>query len=345
MSHFVDTMAYVGSIPWHGLGTYLGEQNVSADVMRKKAGLDFEVAKLPAFVRLPDGSYAPIQDRYGLLASHKREAFSATVSDRYAVYQTSEMFDFLERLRGAAGGELRFHTAGSLKGGSVVWALAQLAGEINVRRRGGRVDQSAPFLFVSNSFDASSAIQIASTSVRVVCWNTLSAAIAGARKGSDRFSVRHTASAESQLAQAAQALGYAAEYFDAYGRLAQDLADTPMDRSAFTTFCAQLLTGQDDPKAALEKVAEAEGKKRSETMLNNAFDALLGSFERGKGNAGADRFDALNAVTEYVDHQRGRMGRYATKAKAIGALDRALDSAAFGAGAELKARAVKLLAR
>lgn len=345
MAHFVNTMAYVGKIPWHGLGTYLGENNVDAQVMRKAAGLDFEVSKLPAYVKQPDGTFVPIADRFGLLSSHKREAFSAVVSDRYEVFQTQEMFDFLERLRGAAGGELRFHTAGSLKGGTIVWALAQLAGAIEVRRRGGRVDTSAPFLFISNSFDASSAIQIASTSVRVVCWNTLSAAIAGARKGSDRFSVRHTASAESQLAQAAQALGYAAEYFDAYGDFAQALADTPMNRSEFTTFCAQLLTGVDDGKAAMEKVAEAEGKKRSETMLNNAFDALVGSFERGKGNAGADRFDALNAVTEYVDHQRGRMGRYATKAKAMGALDRALDSAAFGAGADLKQRAVKLLSK
>lgn len=345
MAHFVDTMAYVGKIPWHGLGTYLGDQNVTADVMRKAAGLDFEVSKLPAFVRKPDGTYVPIADRFGMLASHKPEAFPVVVSERYETFQTSEMFDFLETLRGAAGGELRLHTAGSLKGASVVWALAQLAGSIDVRRRGGRIDTSAPFLFISNSFDASSAIQIASTSVRVVCWNTLSAAIAGARKGSDRFSVRHTASAESQLAQAAQALGYAAEYFDAYGDLAQNLADTPMNRESFVTFAAQLLTGKDDERAALEAVAATAGKTRSEAMMNTAIEALVGSFERGKGNAGADRFDALNAVTEYVDHQRGRMGRYATKAKAMGALDRALDSAAFGAGADLKQRAVKLLSK
>lgn len=343
MAHFVDTMAYAGKIPWHGLGTYLGENNVDAQVMRKAAGLDFEVSKLPAFVRLPSGEYAPIEDRFGLKASNRAGAYSAVVSDRYEIFQTEEMFSFLERLRGAAGGELRFHTAGSLKDGTIVWALAQLAGSIDVRRRGGRIDTSAPFLFISNSFDASSAIQIASTSVRVVCWNTLSAAIAGARKGADRFSVRHTASAESQLAQAAQALGYASEYFDAYGQVAQALANEPMSREAFGVFAAQLITGLDDERAALEKVAEAKG--RSEAMIDKTAGALIENFQRGLGNGGADRFDALNAVTQYVDHQRGRMGRYATRAKAIGALDRALDSAAFGAGADLKARAVKLLTR
>lgn len=343
MAHFVDTMAYVGKIPWHGIGAYLGENNVDAQVMRKAAGLDFEVRKLPAYVKLEDGTFVPIEDRFGMLASHKREAYSAVVSDRYEIFQTEAMFAFLEKLRGAAGGELRFHTAGSLKGGSVVWALAQLAGSIDVRRRDGRVDQSAPFLFVSNSFDGSSSIQIAATSVRVVCWNTLSAALAGSKRGQDRFSVRHTASAERQLAQAAEALGYAAEYFDEYGYVAQQLANTPMNREAFTTFAAQLLTGLNDERAALEKVAEAKG--RSETMLNNAAGALIQNFERGRGNAGADRFDALQAVTEYVDHQRGRMARYSTRAKAVGALDRALDSATFGAGAALKERALRLLAR
>lgn len=343
MSHFVDTMAYAGTIPWHGLGTYLGDSNVSADVMRKAAGLDFEVSKLPAFVQRPDGSFVPIADRFGMLASHKREAYSAVVSDRYEVFQTEEMFSFLERLRGAAGGELKFHTAGSLKGGSVVWALAQLAGSIDVRRRSGAVDTSAPFLFISNSFDGSSAIEIASTSVRVVCWNTLSAALRGSKRGADRFSVRHTASAESQLKQAAAALGYAGEYFAAYQETAQELANTPMPREKFSAFVAQLLTGLDDERAAMAKVAEAKG--RSETIINNTADALISNFQRGKGNMGADAFDALNAVTEYVDHQRGRMGKYRDQAQRLGALDRALDSAAFGAGADLKARALKLLTR
>jgi phage/plasmid-like protein (TIGR03299 family) len=343
MSHFVDTMAYVGKIPWHGLGTYLGENNTSADVMRKAAGLDFSVAKLPAFVRTPSGEYLPIADRFGMLASHKREAYSAVVSDRYSVFQTEGMFAFLERLRGAAGGELKFHTAGSLKGGSVVWALAQLAGSIDVRRRDGSVDTSAPFLFVSNSFDGSSAIEIASTSVRVVCWNTLSAALRGAKRGGDRFSVRHTASAEAQLKQAAAALGYASEYFAEYQQTAQTLANTPMPRVKFAAFVAQLLTGLDDERAALEKVAEAKG--RSETIINNTADALIANFERGRGNRGQDAFDALNSVTEFVDHQRGRMGKYRDQAQRIGALDRALDSAAFGAGADLKTRALKLLTR
>jgi phage/plasmid-like protein (TIGR03299 family) len=343
MAHFVDTMAYAGEIPWHGLGKYIGDQNVSADVMRKAAGLDFDVRKLPAFVQTPEGAFVPIADRYGMLATHKREAFSAVVSDRYEVFQTEHMFDFLERLRGAAGGELKFHTAGALKGGSVVWALAQLAGSIDVRRRGGAIDRSAPFLFVSNSFDGSSAIEIAATSVRIVCWNTLSAAVRGSKRGKDRFSVRHTASAEQQLSEAAASLGYASEYFAAYQQTAQELADTPMNREAFTAFAARLLTGIDDERAALEKVSQAKG--RSETILNNTADALIGNFVRGRGNHGQDAFDALQAVTEYVDHQRGRMGRYSDKAKRLGALDKAMDSAINGQGADLKSRALRLLTR
>lgn len=285
-----------------------------------------------------DGTFEPIPGRFGLMPSHKRDAFSVAVSERYEVFQTEEMFAFCEKLRGAAGESLRFHTAGSLKGGSVVWLLAQLEGEINIIRRGGSVDQSAPFLMITNSFDLSSAIEIAATSVRVVCWNTLSAA----RRG-ETYSVRHTSSAQAQLAAAADALGLAHEQFSAYAEMAQEMAETPMNRKQFTAFAAQLLTGKDDEQAALEAVSEAKG--RSEARLNSTFEALLSSFERGKGNRGEDRFDALNSVTEFIDHQRGRMTRYTDRAKALGADAKALDSAAFGSGAAMKERAVKLLTR
>ena len=35
----VETMAYAGELPWHGLGTKVNE-NISVDDMLKEAGLD-----------------------------------------------------------------------------------------------------------------------------------------------------------------------------------------------------------------------------------------------------------------------------------------------------------------
>ena len=53
MAHLVETMAYAGSVPWHGLG-----EKVPADLspaqMLKKAKVDWEVQKVPAFATIND---------------------------------------------------------------------------------------------------------------------------------------------------------------------------------------------------------------------------------------------------------------------------------------------------
>ena len=48
MSHEVETMAYAGELPWHGLGTKV-DGNIGVDGMLKEAGLDWNVVKVPSF--------------------------------------------------------------------------------------------------------------------------------------------------------------------------------------------------------------------------------------------------------------------------------------------------------
>jgi len=333
MSHFVDTMAYVQQLPWHGLGTYVGEQNVDARTMQRAAQLEWSVVKAPVF----DRRQREIEGVFSIERVDTATPFArVSVGARYEPLQNDALFGFAERLRTASGGELRWHTSGSLKGGRRVWALAQLAGEIRVERRGGQMDTSAPFLLLANSHDGSSSINILHTYVRVVCWNTLSLALAGA----EMQRIPHTKAAEARLDDAANALGLAVQYFERSAESLQSLADTPMTRAQFGAFAAQLLTGLDDERAALEKIAESQGRTRDNLERDGA--ALVSAFEGGRGNAGADRYDALNSVTEWIDHQRGRLGKYKRTAKK---LEQSMDSAQFGSGAALKRRAVMLLRR
>ena len=48
MAHEVETMAYFGQLPWHGLGTALEEADLyDWPSASKKAGLDWEVELIP----------------------------------------------------------------------------------------------------------------------------------------------------------------------------------------------------------------------------------------------------------------------------------------------------------
>lgn len=334
MSHFVETMAYAGDVPWHSLGTHVGDENVDSSRMQEAAGLQWKVKKAP----LSDPSGEEIPGVYGIQRTDTGRCFAGvSVGERYEPFQNEELFAFGDSLRTASGGELKWHTAGSLKHGRRVWALAQMAGSINVERRAGAMDVSAPFLLLTNSHDGSSGILVMHTAVRVVCWNTLSYALSDA----DNIQrVRHTSGARDRLDEAAQTLGYAVSYFERYADLAQGLADKPMSHKEFGTFASMILTGVDDPEKALRAVANAE--KRSKTLIERDGAQLYNNFVSGRGNAGRDCFDALNSITEFVDHQRGRMGRYKRTTER---LEQSLDSAAFGQGQRIKQRAVKLLTR
>ena len=51
MAHLVETMAYAGEVPWHGLGVKV-PNDLSPEQMLVKAGLDWSVEKVPAFANI-----------------------------------------------------------------------------------------------------------------------------------------------------------------------------------------------------------------------------------------------------------------------------------------------------
>ena len=46
MAHMVETMAYAGEVPWHGLGKPV-PADLTPDQMLEAAGLDWEVEQIP----------------------------------------------------------------------------------------------------------------------------------------------------------------------------------------------------------------------------------------------------------------------------------------------------------
>ena len=53
MAHLVDSLAWTGDVPWHGLGRKLPE-NVAGDEMIRFAGLDWNVIPKPLFAGLDE---------------------------------------------------------------------------------------------------------------------------------------------------------------------------------------------------------------------------------------------------------------------------------------------------
>ena len=142
MSALVETMAYAGEVPWHGLGTKV-PHDLSTDEMLKQSGLDWSVEKVPTLVNLPH------------------------VGKDWNPVQNKEAFDFFAEY--VEAGDLEMHTAGSLMDGKMVWALAKVKQSFELFKG----DEVENYMLFSNPHKFGKSIDIRMTPIRVVCNNTL----------------------------------------------------------------------------------------------------------------------------------------------------------------------------
>jgi phage/plasmid-like protein (TIGR03299 family) len=191
------------------------------------------------------------------------------VSDEYEVVDNRDAFLFLDAL---IGSELHFETAGSLRGGRRVWVLARLPEYVEL---GG--DLSATYVYVANSHDGSMAVTAAVTPIRVVCANTLGAAVRRAEHGAGAqrtFRFRHTGNLQAKFAEARQVLGMTINYEKQFKELADRLALEPITEIALEHRVLRHLWFVDDDLG-----------KRARENRERTIETVLGIF-RGRGIAG-----------------------------------------------------------
>ena len=108
----VAQMAYAGELPWHGLGVPVSNDLTPMQMMQK-AGLDWEVEKVDAFVRWKGDNVATGQQ--ALIRSTDGKVLT-NVGENWNPVQNEEAFNFFAEY--VAAGDMEMHTAGSLKGRS-----------------------------------------------------------------------------------------------------------------------------------------------------------------------------------------------------------------------------------
>jgi phage/plasmid-like protein (TIGR03299 family) len=314
-------MAYVGEVPWHGLGQAM-PAGQPLEVWATAAGMDWEIAR--AAVRYPvrpeDASnpdaWRRMDDRHVLLRSDTGDALGV-VSDRYQEVQPREVLGFFRELTEEAGFTLE--TAGTLYGGKRFWALARVAKDATIR---DAKDKVGGFLLLSTSADGSLATEARFTTVRVVCRNTLGVALREKSREVVRVSHRSVWDADAAKRDLGLATREAVATFEEAMDSFRRLAATPLAPGAADSLTMRLLSG--DP-------AEMTAKEKEEARKDRTFRAIS-DLAAGRGLIGGDMAGGagtawgwLNAVTQHVDHA----------ARARSAENR-LNSAWFGDGAIMK---------
>ena len=327
------SMMYVGDVPWHGLGTYV-ENEVTAAAAIKLAGLDWESEKRELFIQGENevdgipviGQKVP--DKFAVTRMTDNKILGVVGSD-YEIIQNLDAFEFMDSIIGE--GQAVYHTAGSLFGGRRIFMTVKLPGEISVGP-----DSIQKYLVLASGHDGSFALHVKWTPIRVVCWNTLNAALEVGRNGKPRnsVSIRHTRNYKQNISEARELLQLTDYYYQQIEKCFNRLIDTQITVAGVKEFTEQLLPlAKDD-----------EGNEKASKYIQTRRDEIVDLTYNGKGQDAAEvrgtRWAAYNAVTEFVDHQRKYYVRDGSDqtSEAVEMVGKI-----WGGGAMMKQRAFELL--
>jgi len=283
MAHQVETMAYAGQVPWHGLGVPVSN-DLTPQQMQEKAGLNWKVRELDSFIEI-DGE----KTLTGLksLVREDNKKILTNVGENWNPVQNDDAFNFFSEY--CMSGDMEMHTAGSLKGGQMVWALAKVKESFDLFGD----DKVDSYLLFSNPHQYGKSIDIRFTPIRVVCNNTLTMSLESKADRSVKVGHRTAFDAESVK----QTLGLAHEKFAKYKEMAQFLASKKMTSDNYIAFLNEVF-----PRTSGEVDSiNVDTISRSAKQALSVLDTQPGA-EYGEGTW----WQAFNSVTFITDHVQGR---------------------------------------
>ena len=349
MAHLVETMAFVGQTPWHGLGNQL-TPNQSIDIWAEQAGMDWRIESSDVSYMAQNhrgqSIIMPFEEQRVLYRSDTHAPLSV-VSQRFQEVQPMEILHFYKDLTEQSGFELE--TAGVLKGGKKFWALARTGQSAALKGK----DISNGYILLATACDGTLATTAQFTSIRVVCNNTLAIALKAHNSTSNNagvVKVPHSTRFDAekvkqqlgisvrawdehmyemkQLSQRKVTQQEAAAYFDAvFNNTSLSIAE--QDESIVQFYRNAAMPNQVPVTSTTNKAdnkTEPNGRAMSKVMT------MFNGHGRGAelSSAKDTAYGLLCSITEFVDHERRAMSQ-----------DYRLDSAWFGAGAAIKQRGLE----
>jgi phage/plasmid-like protein (TIGR03299 family) len=281
---------------WHGLATVHDTETegpLTPEIALKKSGLDVEVEKRKVYY---GGSH--VLDKYFTVRASDREVLGI-VGKNYTVIQNSEGFSALTSL--VDDGDIIIESAISLRGGRTIAIAARRPDHVLI---GG--EEIIPYLVFANSHDGRTPAMMLTTPERVVCKNTLRAAIAQSQDEEGYggiHKVRHTKTAFNRLAEARAALGISFDYIDNFVVMGEQLVNTKLSDNDFANFLKAL-----KPIPAPEHVTTEDGVMRvknqrgitiAEKVQEDIREVYYG--EENLNDIRGTAWGAWNAVTQYED--------------------------------------------
>jgi phage/plasmid-like protein (TIGR03299 family) len=276
-----------GEKAWHGLGTYVNEAMTSEQVV-ELANLNYEVQKTPIYIKPTiNDSETPIEIP-DILATFRTDngAPLGLVSQRYEVVQNKDAFLFFDPI--IDRGEAIYETAGVLGRGERVFITAKLPEDILVA--GEKVEQ---YLLITNGHDGKNAVRVGFTPIRVVCNNTLTAAL-GDLKNS--YTIFHFNNPQERLKEAHAVMGFASTYMSDVTKMFEDMANVKLKDEQYMAFLEDIFVNR-DYITKKEKVST-----RAKNLVNKVYQFATTHPTQITPSTKGTLYGAYNSVSGYFGH-------------------------------------------
>lgn len=239
---------------WHGLGQIVNGAMTSEEAI-KNANLDYEVDKTKVYFNCGTDCMNEID---GYFATYRKDNndYLGMVKSRYEIVQNRDAFGFFDAI--IDSGEAIFETAGALGKGERIFLLAKLPNDFEI---GG--EKIEKYIMLTNSHDGSSSVIAGMTNIRVVCNNTLTAALNGLE---NKVSIDHVGGAKNKLKEAHRVMGIASRYSNEVESIFNQMADRKMSEGQYRDFFESVFTPE------YKKVMSAEEEKEMSTRLKNIIE-------------------------------------------------------------------------
>ena len=311
MSAELETIAWTGNTPWHGLGTQV-PRDLSPEEMQQAAQLDWDVEKIPLIYKFKELQFDT--EQFALVRSSDGEMLDVVKSDNWTPVQNSQAFEFFERF--VRHNRMSMEVAGSLRDGKFVFVLAKMNQSFEVGR--GHHDQTDAYLLFTNPHQYGHAVDIRLTPVRVVCMNTLQLALSEASDAMMKFNHRHEFDVGSAQSLFERFLGRFGDYQDQVQFLAH------------RSYSEETLRQYFDRCFPYKPNMHTRSPKRSRRSANAKLALKIIDTQPGAEYSPGTWWNALNAVTFLTDHELGRSN------------ETRLQSAWYGIGQQRKRKALDL---
>lgn len=292
MAHEIENEnAFFTSTPaWHRIGQTLTD----APSIEKACEIAYphSIVKLPVCGKIDAENYISDPDR-SLIVRDDGKILGCMGND-YTFPQPREAFEFFAPF--VDQGLVDLESGGSLRDGKRMWALAKVKNGIGEVLPG---DEIKAYYLVYTAFDGSLSHGIMPTNTRVVCANTLRAAIEIDSKGKNSFKLKHTKNLMVRIDKAQEQIAMSLNQFKKDLECYQSLAKKTCTDIQLETYVRDVFEAHPNEKE--------EVSTRMENKVQHIIDMTLIQPEREKIPVMAGTFwNAYNGVTRYLSHEYGR---------------------------------------